>query len=203
MGHDEAPRVSGIVLAAGRSSRMGENKLLLEIDGVSLLRRAVTRAIAAGLDPVIVVLGHEAERALRELENLDCRTVLNEDYGGGMGTSLKAGIAAVPESAAAAVSILADMPFVTSEMLSRIVDTYRESDARLVLSDYEGVTAPPILYSRRLFAQIGELPGHCDQRVIKRNRDQAILISWPATALDDIDGATDFDEAKRRLAVAG
>lgn len=196
--HPES-RVAGIVLAAGLSSRMGSNKLLLEVDGQSLLRRAVSRALAANLDPVIVVLGYEAERAMPEIEALGCRTVLNSDYREGIGSSLRAGIAAVPETAVAAVSMLADMPHVTREMLSHLIDTHHESGAPLVLSDYDGVTAPPFLYDRSLFAQIAELPGHCDKRVIKRNRDRAVKVAWPASALDDVDEPTDYEAVKRRL----
>jgi CTP:molybdopterin cytidylyltransferase MocA len=87
-------------------------------------------------------------------------------------------------------------------MLTEVLDRYLESGAPLVLSDYAGVTAPPFLYDRSLFAQIGDLPGHCDKRVIKRNRDRAVKVVWPASALDDVDEPTDFDVARQRLTPA-
>src|SRR5256885_9157549 len=77
----EPPRVAGVILAAGASRRMGagRNKMLLQLEGESLLRRAARRALAAGLSPVIVVLGHEADKARAELQGLSCESVVNPD----------------------------------------------------------------------------------------------------------------------------
>src|SRR5260370_13529613 len=94
--------VAGLVLAAGSSSRMGRNKLLFELAGETLLRRAVRAALGGGLSPVLVVLGHEAERARRELDGLECRSVGNPNYAQGIGSSLHAGAAPVGEIAAIA-----------------------------------------------------------------------------------------------------
>jgi len=88
-------RVAGVVLAAGLSSRMGVNKMLLELGGRTLVRRSVTTAFSAGLDPVLVVLGHESDRVRAELSGLPYTAVLNSDYARGMNTSLRAGIAAL------------------------------------------------------------------------------------------------------------
>ncbi|HYT32068.1 MAG TPA: NTP transferase domain-containing protein, partial [Thermoanaerobaculia bacterium] len=95
--------VAGIVLAAGASTRFGRNKLLLHINGESLARRAAKAALQGGLDPVVVVLGHEADRIGQELSGLPVRTIVNPDYERGMNTSLRAGVEAVPEEAAAVV----------------------------------------------------------------------------------------------------
>ena len=93
--------VAGVVLAGGSSTRMGKNKLLFDLDGESVVRRVVRQAAAAGLDPVIVVLGHEAELVRRELDDLDpsCRIVVNADYERGINSSLKTGMAALEERA--------------------------------------------------------------------------------------------------------
>jgi molybdenum cofactor cytidylyltransferase len=179
---------------------MGRNKLLLEIAGESLLRQAVSAALGAGLEPVIVVLGHEASRAAAEIADLDCRPIVNRDYRDGIGTSLRAGVAALPPGVDAALSLLADMPHVDSDMLRRLADVWRERHPPLVLSDYAGVTAPPFLYDRRLFAQLDELPDHCDRRVIKRNRENAVVVRWPAEALDDVDEPRDLAAARDRRA---
>jgi molybdenum cofactor cytidylyltransferase len=186
--------VAGIVLAAGPSTRMGANKLLLVLDGETVLVRAIRRAIAAGLDPVIVVLGHEAERVAPLLDELRCRTVVNTDYARGMNSSARAGIAAVPAGAAAAVVLLADMPFVTAKMIAATVERYRESAAPLVISEYGGVQAPPTLYDRSLFAEIGSLEGEgCGKRVIRRHRSEAAVLDWPAAALADLDRPEDYE----------
>ncbi|HET6922826.1 MAG TPA: NTP transferase domain-containing protein, partial [Anaeromyxobacteraceae bacterium] len=89
-------KVTGILLAAGAATRMGRNKLLISLEGETLLRRAARRALAAGLDPVVVVLGHQAGRARRELDGLGCRAVVNPRHALGLNTSLAAGVGAVP-----------------------------------------------------------------------------------------------------------
>jgi molybdenum cofactor cytidylyltransferase len=189
--------VAGVVLAAGASIRMGQSKILLEIEGESLVRRSVRRAIGAGLSPVIVVLGHEAARAHRELRGLACDVVVNPDYAKGMSTSLGAGIAAVPETAEAAMVILADMPFVTSEMMAEVILRHRESGAPLVASRYGDVTAPPTLYDRALFAELkgGEGEGR-GREVVRRHAEQAVYVCWDAAALCDIDTPEDYREAR-------
>ena len=192
--------VAGIVLAAGPSTRMGENKLLLRLNGETVLARTVRRAIAAGLDPVIVVLGHEAERVRAQLIGLPCLPVVNPDYARGLNASARAGIAAVPERARAAVVLLADMPFVTEGMICALVERYRESDAPLVISEYGGVQAPPTLYDRSLFAEIGDAEGEgCGKRVVRRHRSEAAAVAWPAAALADLDRPEDYERVRAEI----
>lgn len=192
--------VAGVVLAAGTSSRMGRNKMLLELGGKSVLRRAVETAAAAGLDPLLVVLGHEPERARAELGSVECATVLNAEYARGINTSLRAGIGAVPETAGAAVVMLADMPFVSAAMIRALVEQWRAADAPLVVSSYGDVLAPPMLYGRSLFPELRALDGEgCGKRVVKRHRDEAIEIALPASALADLDLPEDLDRVRARI----
>jgi len=184
--------LAGVLLAAGQATRMGRNKLLLELDGRTLLRRAVDVAVAGGLDPVIVVLGHEAERAERELEDAPCRTVFNPGHAAGRGSSLRAGVAAVPDGAAAAVALLADMPHVTGEMIAAVVARHRASGAPLVVSQYGDVIAPPVLYARSLFPEIAALEGRCDKRVVKKHLHEAEAVACPPAALADVDEPDDY-----------
>ena len=188
-------RVAGVLLAAGTSSRMGKNKLFLRLGGDSVLRRAAKSAVAAGLDPLIVVLGHESGKARAELEGIDCAPVVNEDYASGMNTSLRAGIAAVPAESDAAMVILADMPFVTPEMMRQVAS--RWSGQPLAVSLYGEVVAPPILYSRALFPELLEMTAEdCRKRVVERHRQEALEIPWPASALADLDVPGDVDDAR-------
>ena len=156
---DRTGPVAGILLAAGTSSRMGSNKLLFELEGESVLRGAARRALAGGVSPLLVVLGHEADRAEQELSGLPCRVVVNPEYEQGINSSLKTGVAALPAEAAAAVVMLADMPFVTPEMIAGLIARYHATEAPLVISDYEGVNAPPMLYDRSLFAELLAMTG--------------------------------------------
>jgi molybdenum cofactor cytidylyltransferase len=197
---DRSGRVAGVVLAAGTSSRMGRNKLFLPLGGTSVLRRAAATAREAGLDPVLVVLGHESDRALSELEGLPVTPVLNAEYASGMNTSVRAGISAVPDDASAAVLMLADMPFVTAGMLRSLVDRYRASEAPLVVSTYGEVLAPPILYARPLFGELRALGGDgCGKRVVKAHRAEAIEMAWPPSALADLDLPEDLERVRMRI----
>lgn len=182
-----------MVLAAGTSSRLGRNKLLVELEGEALVRRIVRRTLGAGLDPVLVVVGHEADRVVAELADLPCRPVVNPDYARGQPTSLAAGIAAVPPEAAAAVVVLADMPRVTAEMIAAVVERYRETGALVVASDYGGVAAPPTLYDRGLFAELTITAGPgTARRAMARHPDAAARVPWPAEALADLDVEADL-----------
>jgi molybdenum cofactor cytidylyltransferase len=200
MSNDRTGPVAGILLAAGTSSRMGSNKMLFELEGESVLRGAARRALAGGLSPLLVVLGHEAERARRQLEGLACEVVINPDYETGINSSLKAGVAALPADTQAAMVMLADMPFVTSEMMAAMIARYRTAEAPLVISDYEGVNAPPMLYDRSLFGELLVMTGEgCGRQVVKRHRDEAEVLSWPAAALSDIDVPDDYERIRTGL----
>ncbi len=191
--------LAGVVLAAGASTRMGENKLFLRVEGETLLRRVVRRALGAGLDPVIVVLGHEADRAERELAGLGAVAVRNPDYAAGQHTSFRAGIAAVPARAPAAVVLLADMPHADEAMVAALVARYRQSDRPLVISEYGGVHAPPTLYDRSLFEEIAsmtETGGGCGRQVVRRHRAEADAVAWPAEKLADLDSPADVERLR-------
>ncbi len=190
---------AAVVLAAGSSTRMGENKLLLALDGEPLIARAVRAAGAAGLSPVVVVLGHEAERVRAALDGIACRTVVNPDHARGKGTSIQLGIAEVARATAAgaAVVVLADMPFVTTAMLAAVARAAVNGDgarAPMVISRYGGeVTAPPILYDRALFDELCGLPGQaCGKEMQRRHRHEAVFVDWPAAALADVDVPEDY-----------
>ncbi len=96
--------------------------------------------------------------------------------------------------------LLADMPLVDAAMIRALVDRYRATSAPLVVSDYEGVDAPPIVYDRRLFAELGALEGEgCGKRVIKRHSAEAIRVPWPAGALTDLDLPGDVERVRDQL----
>jgi molybdenum cofactor cytidylyltransferase len=189
--------VAGVVLAAGASTRMGRNKLLLCLDGESLVVRAVRRAAEAGLDPVVVVLGHEAERVARELAGLPCSTVVNPDHVTGQASSFRTGIGAVPAEADAAVVLLSDMPHVTPAMIAALVARFWQTRAPLVVSEYGGVQAPPTLYARSLFDEILAMTGDaCGRRLVAARQADAQAVAWPAERLADLDEPGDVESLR-------
>lgn len=186
--------VAAIILAAGSSTRMGRNKLLLDVGKQPLVRRTVAAALEAGLHPVIVVLGHEAERVRAAISGLGCRTVINREHALGMRVSLQAGVRAVPQDARGAVVILADMPFVTASMIRAVAERFVAGDAPLVVSEYGDVSAPPTVYDRSLFPELLAMTGEgSGKQVLLRHRHEAAVVAWPEQALADVDRPEDYE----------
>jgi molybdenum cofactor cytidylyltransferase len=189
-------RVAGVVLAAGSSSRLGTNKLLIDVGGETTVRRAARRAVEAGLAPVIVVLGFEADRVAEALNGLDVMPVVNPDYAGGIHGSLRAGIERVPGDCEAAVVILADMPLVTSAMSAGLVARFRSGSEPLVISLYGDVQAPPTLYARALFPALGAAGAGGGREVVRDHRDGAAAMKWPPALLADLDRPEDVERLR-------
>jgi molybdenum cofactor cytidylyltransferase len=140
------------------------------------------------------VLGHDAGRVKGQLGGLAVATVMNADHAKGMNTSLRTGVAALPAGAEAAIVQLADMPRVTAAMLSALVRRFAETGAPLVASEYDGVHAPPTLYARTLFPELGGPEGDgCGKRVVRRHEAEAVRVPWPAEALADVDVEEDWE----------
>jgi molybdenum cofactor cytidylyltransferase len=189
-----APRVAAVVLAAGSSTRMGRNKLLLDLGGETMVRRVVRAAAAADLDEVLVVLGHEEARVRAELADLACTPVVNADHAQGAGTSIRTGIRYVAPGTHAIVVVLADMPFVTGEMIATLARRYRVARPPLVVSHYGTVQAPPTLYDRALFGELLAIPDEQGgKEVARRHQREATIVTWPAAALRDVDVPADYE----------
>jgi len=189
--------IAGILLAAGSATRMGRNKLLLDLEGEPLVRRAARRALEGGLDPLLVVLGHQAEDVREALAGLSCRFVVNLDWTSGQSASLSAGAAAVPPGSEAAVVLLADMPLVDADAIREVTTHWRETGAPIVSCRYGGVPAPPTLYCRPLLAELQGGSGEGRGReVVKRHGENVAWVDRPAATLADVDLPEDLERAR-------
>jgi len=184
-------RVAALVLAAGRSTRMGAvNKMLAEIGGKPLVRIAAEQAVASHAQPVIVVTGHEREKVEAALKGLPVRFVHNTDYAEGLGTSLKAGIAAVPEENDAAVVCLGDMPQVDAALINRLIAAFDpERGALVVVPSIDGKRGNPVVWSRRFFHDLMAIQGDVGARHLIGNYTEAVVEVPVAgeAALTDVD----------------
>ncbi|MBW3628024.1 MAG: nucleotidyltransferase family protein [Gemmatimonadetes bacterium] len=197
-------RTAAIVLAAGVSRRMGTNKLLLEIDGEPLVRRAARRALEAGLSPVVVVLGDEPERVRAAMADLPCVFAANPHPGGPTSDSLHRGIGVLPEEVEAAVVVLADMVEVTVEMLRGVTEAAAGAEALVAASRYGDVVAPPVRFHRALFPEVLAFNGDgCVRAIVRRHAAETLLLSWPESALTDVDTAEDWARYRSRVEGAG
>ena len=165
-GPARAPHVSAVVLAAGRSTRMGPvNKLLAPLGGRAMVRAVVGGLAGSSVRPVVVVTGHEAERVEEALADTGVHLVHNPEYRQGLSGSIRAGLAALPESAEAAVICLGDMPLVTSAHVDRLVAAFDPAEGReICVPVFEGKRGNPVLFARRFFDEIAGVRGDVGAR---------------------------------------
>lgn len=198
--------VTGVVLAAGRSTRMGEPKQLVEIDGVPLVAYAARAAAASMLDEVLVVTGAEGERvaAVVRTEASRCRIVENPDYASGISTSVRAGVDAVSPDSDAVAILLGDEPTIDPGVIDAVIRAVVESDApaaRALYRDRRGGRKPghPVVIQRVLWGLVGKLTGdEGARRLLAAAGDEVLEVPVDAFAPDDIDTPEDLASFLRR-----
>lgn len=194
----EALAIAGVILAAGASRRMGTNKMLLPVDGEPMVRRTVRAALDAGLAPVVVVLGHEPDRARQALEGLTCTFVESDDFTGPTSASLHAGLRALGSGTDAAVVLLGDMVRVSAPMIAALADSARAGSSPLEVSRYGEILAPPLLFRRALWPELLAWTGEgCGKAVVRAHEGEATIHDWPASALQDVDTKADYEALTR------
>jgi molybdenum cofactor cytidylyltransferase len=169
--------IAAVVLAAGRSSRMGgPNKLLAEIGGRPLVRIVVDAVLASKARPLLVVTGHERERVERALAGLPITVVHNPNYAEGLGTSLKVGIAALPEQLDGAVVCLGDMPQVDATLIDRLIGAIDPDKGALVaVPTIDGKRGNPVVWSRRFFPDLMAVEGDVGARHLIGRYGEAVI----------------------------
>jgi molybdenum cofactor cytidylyltransferase len=192
-----ARMITGVVLAAGASTRMGEHKLLLPLGGDPLVRRVARAVVDAGFDDVLVVAGHEHAKVVAAVEGIGIRHVVNADYATGMGSSFRTAVAALGDTEAAMFA-LADQPLLTANEYRRLLDAYRSGSRGIVSVRYGGVTAPPHLFASRYFPELARLE-HGARPVLQRHADDTAILEFPARMLLDVDTPEDYERAKALL----
>jgi molybdenum cofactor cytidylyltransferase len=200
---EKGRRIAAAVLAAGRSTRMGAvNKMIAEISGKPLVRIAAEQALASRAAPVIVVTGHQRERIEAALAGLPVRFVHNPDYADGLGTSLKAGIAAVPEDADGAIICLGDMPQVDAALIDRLIAAFDpERGALIVAPSIEGRRGNPVVWSRRFFHELMAIQGDIGARHLIGQYAEAVAeVSLAGdAALTDVDTPESLSAVKAEI----
>jgi molybdenum cofactor cytidylyltransferase len=155
------PRIAVLLLAAGRSSRMGgPNKLLAEIDGRPMVARTAQRLLASRARPIIAVLGNQADAVDAALGRLPVLRVRNPAFAEGLSTSLKRGIAALPPDTDGVIVCLGDMPLVAGRDLDRLIAAFNPLEGRaIVVPTRRGKRGNPVLWASRFLPEMAELAG--------------------------------------------
>ena len=168
--------ISAVVLAAGRSTRMGgPNKLLAELRGKPLVRIVTEQVLASKASDVTVVTGHQAKEVEHALQGLKVRFVHNPEFASGLASSVKAGIAAVPEQADGAVVCLGDMPLIDAHLVDRLIEAFAPDRGMLIAVPVsDGRRGNPVLWSRRFFGELMSLDGDIGARHLIAKHGEAV-----------------------------
>lgn len=184
-----APRIAAIVLAAGKSSRMGTNKLLADIAGKPMIRHTTEAVAAAGADKLIVVTGRDNTEVTAALTGLPFTAVHNPDYADGLSTSLHTGLAQVGDADAALIC-LGDMPRVSMAVIARLIAAFNPSENRAIcVPVFGGKRGNPVLWSARYFDAMRDLTGDKGARELLNDfsEDVVEVAMLDDAVLDDID----------------
>jgi molybdenum cofactor cytidylyltransferase len=194
--------IVGVILAGGSSSRLGRPKQLLPLGDRPVLAHTLTHALAADLDGVIVVLGHEAAPVRERIDFAGAQVVVNDEYHAGQSTSLRAGLAALPPDTDAALFILGDQPLIGADVHDALIAARRATGAPIVMPTYEGVRGNPVLIARELFPELAQVTGDQGARGVIRAHNAAVhevpIPGPPPT--DDLDTEEDYARLLARYA---
>lgn len=191
-------KIPGILLAAGLSTRMGEPKQLLPFGNSTIIETIIDNMLGSKLDEVIVVIGHESGRVNDRIRNKPVKVVFNPNYKQGMLTSAQCGVQALSDCADAFALMLVDQPFITSDLINRVVDAYKDSDKEIALPSYNYRRGHPAIFNRRYASHILSLDEESGgiRSLFKRYADLIhYVIVDTDRVLKDIDYRKDYEEA--------
>lgn len=148
--------IAGIVLAAGGSTRMGQkNKLILHVNGMSIISSTVGAAVESSLDPVRVVLGNDSNTVKRELINYPVSFIHNNNWMEGMATSIVSGMENLDSDGI--MFILGDMPFISSKIINQLVQQFDSN--KIIVPFNNGKRGNPVIFPSHLFSELKKISG--------------------------------------------
>jgi molybdenum cofactor cytidylyltransferase len=139
--------ICAIVLAAGSSHRMGDQKLLLPFGGKTVVAHIIDQILSSSIDKVFVVTGHQAERVSRELSDRRVSIVTNAQYESGMLSSVRCGLRSLPRQCRAVLVALGDQPSITTELINQMLQSFETNEKSILVPIYNGKRGHPILFS--------------------------------------------------------
>lgn len=195
------PKISGIILAAGLSSRMGEPKQLLPFGESTIIETVIDNLLGSKLDEVIVVIGHEAEKIQAHIQHKPVKIVFNPDYKEGMLTSAQRGVESISASADAFAMTLVDLPLITPDLVDMVIDEYLQADDGIAVPSYNYRRGHPVIFDRRYADDIlglDEDSGGVRSLFKKYAGDIHYVTVDTDRVLTDIDYRKDYEEALQK-----
>jgi len=198
-------KVGALILGAGLSSRMGhKNKLLQQLDGTPIIRRVVREVVNSEASPVVVVVGHQADKVSAALTGLDVLIVENTDFENGLSLSLKQGLRSLSSDLEGFVVCLGDMPLVRSEQINALIDKFRSAGpSAICVPEYQGKKGNPVLWAIRYKDDILKLSGDVGAKsLLARFHHHTYPVDLDDDSiLTDIDTPGMLTEIRQKLAI--
>jgi molybdenum cofactor cytidylyltransferase len=194
------PRVMGVVLAAGKATRMQGSKVMRPVGGRPMVERVVDAALASRLAGTVVVVGNDADAVRQILGDRAIRVVHNPSFAEGLSTSVHAALRAIGPDADAALFLLADQPFVTAALIDRLLEAFVATGKPVVRPQVEGSPGNPVLFAARLFPELlREMGDRGGRDVVRRHRDEVcfVAVDDPQICLD-IDSLEEYERVNKR-----
>lgn len=198
----DSGNIAGIVLAAGKGKRIGENKALLKFDGVSFLEIVLSCLRDAGCNPILVVGGSNAETVKRHTQNLGAEFELNINWRKGQFSSLKAGLSRLDLRVKGAMVVLVDHPFVTLNTYRKLLSAFGDFPNKIVMPLYNGRRGHPVIIPREIIKEVLQSPDSLNLRNIIHGHEEMIIKQEvdDSGVLRDIDTIIDLKREINRQA---
>lgn len=193
--------ICAVVLAAGRSVRMGTQKLLLELGGQTVITRIVDELLLSPIQRVVVVVGRDADRIQAAVAGRNVGFVTNPDFVGDMLSSVRCGLRALPRECEAALVALGDQPGVSSELVEQMIKGFRETQRGIIVPSHNGKRGHPLLFSARFREEVlTSFDGEGLLGLLKAHPDAIHEIpGCGAEAIEDMDTPADYERERQRV----
>lgn len=181
--------ISGLILAAGQSRRMGkENKMTVEVNGKPMVRHIAEAALNSKLSKICVVTGHKPQSVVDALDGIEFQQFDNSNYANGLSTSLIEGINRIGNYTSHALILLGDMPFISSQMLNQMIEASAENPENIIVATHDGKRGNPVLWPRRFFEELKTIEGDVGaRRIMVANREMVTEVELGEAASLDLD----------------
>jgi molybdenum cofactor cytidylyltransferase len=191
--------VSAIILAAGEAKRMGKLKQLLPLGQSTILEKTIENVVSSRVNETIVVLGYQAEKIIPKINSAPVKIIVNPLYQDGMSTSIITGLMAVGAETDAIMLILADQPFIDSQVINHMLDEYKSHNKGIVVPVHRGQRGHPVIISLRYKSELLNLKGDIGAReVIPRHSEDVHEVKFGSPGITvDIDTEEDYDGSFR------
>ncbi len=192
---DSAIFISALLLAAGESKRMGRQKLLLPFGTSTIIEQTIDNLLNSRVDEIIVVVGYGAQELVTKIGRKPLKIAVNPHYQQGMSTSIIAGLNLIDNNAKAVMIALADQPGISSKIIDKLIEEFRQDNKGIAIPVYQGNRGHPVIFSIKYKSALLKLTGDVGGRgIIEKYRDDILEIPVDSKDINiDVDALSDYE----------